>query len=128
MKIAASIARFLLGAMFLVFGLNGFFNFLPQGPMPTGLAGQYMEVLTASHYMAFVFFVQLVCGVLFLVNRYVPLALVMIAPVLVNILLFHALMNPSGIAPGIVATVLWFVVALRLRPAFAGILQKRAQV
>ena len=124
MKITALIARVLLGLLFLVFGLNGFLHFLPQGPMPTGLAGQFIGVLAASHYIDFVFALQVLCAVLFLVGRYVPLALALIAPVIVNILLFHALMNPGGILPGAVAMLLWLVVACRERSAFAGILRK----
>jgi uncharacterized membrane protein YphA (DoxX/SURF4 family) len=127
MKTTALIARVLLGVLFLVFGLNGLFPFLPQGPAPTGVAGQFLGALTASHYLAFVFLVQLVCGVLFLVGRYVPLALVLIAPVIVNILLFHSLMNPGGIVPGAIATLLWLVVACRERSAFAGILRSKVQ-
>ena len=100
MKIAIHIARVLLAVMFLVFGLNGFFHFLPQGPMPSGLAGQFFGVLMASHYYVAIFLVQVVSGALFLANRYVPLALVLIAPVIVNILLYHVLMNPGGILPG----------------------------
>ncbi len=50
MKIVTMIARYLLGLMFLVFGCNIFFNFIPMGPMPAGLAGQFMGALFASHY------------------------------------------------------------------------------
>jgi putative oxidoreductase len=126
MKIVTLIARVLLGLMFLVFGLNGFLHFIPMGPPPTGLASQYMGALAASHYLVFVFALQVVSGVLFLVGRYLPLALTLIGPVIVNILLFHALMEPSGIVPGLVATLLWIVVAYSVRSAFAGIFQKAA--
>jgi len=125
MKIAALIARILMGLVFLVFGLNGFLQFIPQGPMPGGLAGQFIGVLMASHYMLPVSALMVVSGVLFLINRYVPLALTLIAPVIVNILLFHLFMLPNGIAPGAVVTVCWIVVALSVRSAFAGILQQR---
>ena len=127
MKIVIHTARVLLAVMFLVFGLNGFFHFLPQGPLPSGLAGQFFGVLVASHYFVAICLVQVVSGILFLVNRYVPLALVLIAPVIVNILLYHVLMNPGGILPGALAAVFWLVVAYGVRLAFAGILQKRVQ-
>lgn len=87
------------------------------------LAGQFVGVLVASHYVAPVFFLQLACGILFLINRYVPLALTLVGPVIVNILLFHLTMNPSGIVPGLIATVCWFVVFYSVRSAFAGIFQ-----
>lgn len=125
MKITVMIARVLLGIIFLVAGLNGILHFIPQPPMPDGLSKQYVDVLQASHYMVLVFAVQIVSGLLFLANRYVPLALALIAPVIVNILLFHALMAPSGIGPGVLVTVLWIVVAFSVRSAFAGLLQRR---
>ena len=128
MKIAALIARYLLALIFIVFGLNGFLHFIPQPPMPAGPALDFFTVMAATHYMAFVFAVQLVAGVLFLVNRFVPLALILIAPVIVNILLFHILMLPAGLPPGAVAAILWAILAYRHRAAFAGILQPAAAV
>jgi putative oxidoreductase len=120
MKIAALIARYLLGLMFLVFGLNGFLHFLPQPP-ETGLALQYFVVLSTSHIMAAVFLLQLIGGVLLLANRFVPLALVLLGPVIVNILLFHVLIAPAGIPPGLVALILWLVVFYSVRSAFASV-------
>ena len=125
MKIASTIARYLLGIMFTIFGLNGFLQFLPAPPM-SPLAGQFFGALIASHYTIPIFLVQLTCGILFLVNRYVPLALTLIGPVIVNILIFHVLMNPEGIAPGAVATICWFILFTRLRPAFDGILRSQS--
>jgi putative oxidoreductase len=125
MKIAAMIARYLLGVLFTVFGLNGFLHFIPQPPMPAGPAAQFTSVMAQTHYLVFVFAIQLLCGILFLINRYVILALVLIAPVIVNILLFHITMAPSGLPPGVIATVLWCVLAYRCRAAFTPILQPR---
>ncbi|RYX84668.1 hypothetical protein EON83_08505 [bacterium] len=123
MKIAASIARVLLGLMFVVFGLNGFLHFIQQPPPPPGLAGQFLGALGGSHYMVPVFGLQLISGALFLVNRYVPLALTLIAPVIVNILLYHVLMAPQGLAPGVVVAFLWLIVWFQFRLAFAPILR-----
>jgi putative oxidoreductase len=80
MKIATLIARILLGLMFLVFGLNPFLHFLPA-VLPSGLAGQFLNVLLQSHYVLFIGAVQVAGGVLLLVNRYVPLALTLLGPV-----------------------------------------------
>ena len=121
MKIASTIARYLLGLMFTVFGLNGFLHFIHQPPPASPLALQYMTVMVASHYFAFVFLVQLVAGILLLVNRFVPLALALLAPVLVNILLFHGLMDPAGLPLGVLATILWVLVFLPVRGAFSGL-------
>jgi putative oxidoreductase len=125
MKTTTVIARFLLGLIFLVFGLNGFLHFIPASPPPSGTAGQFVGALFVSHYLVAVFLFQLISAVLLLINRYVPLALTLLAPIIVNILLFHALMLPSGLGLAIVVTVLWIVVFLSVRSVFGGILQQR---
>lgn len=126
MKILTLIARLLLGLMFLVFGLNGFLNFLSMGPMPSGLAGQFIMALVLSHYFWVVAALQVIAGVLLLVNRYVPLALVLLGPVIVNILLYHIFLLPAGIAPALVGTILWFIVFYSHRQNFSGIFAQRA--
>jgi hypothetical protein len=124
MKITSVIARFLLGFIFLVFGLNGFLHFI-RATMPSGVAGQFVGALAASNYLVVVFLLQLVAAVLLLANRYVPLALTLLAPIIVNILLFHVLMAPAGLGLAIVTTVLWCLVFLSVRPAFCGLFQER---
>jgi hypothetical protein len=126
MRIASVIARYLAGVIFLVFGLNGFLNFIPMPP-PGGIAGQFLGVLYASHYLWVIFGFQLIAGVLLLVNRYVPMAVAMLAPVLVNILTFHALMAPSGLPLALFVAALWAVVFVDVRPAFTGLFQSRLQ-
>lgn len=121
MRIVTLIARILLGLMFIVFGLNGFLNFLNMGPMPTGLAGQFIGALVQSHYFWVVAALQVIGGVLLLVNRYVPLGLVLLGPVIVNILLYHIFLNPAGMLMAIVVTVLWFIVFYSYRQYFSGI-------
>jgi putative oxidoreductase len=123
MKLATTIARYLLGFVFTVFGLNGFFHFLPQAPPPEPLAIQYVTVMMTSRYLVLVFLLQLIAGLLLLANRFVPLALAILAPIIVNILLFHVLMNPEGIGPGLLVTICWLLVFLRVRGAFAGLFQ-----
>ena len=126
MRTISAIARYLAGAIFLVFGLNGFLHFIPLPP-PEGIAGQFMGALFASHYLMVIFAVQVIAAVLLLVNRYVPLALAALAPVIVNILCFHALMAPSGLPLALFVTVLWALVFIDVRPAFAGLFQPRLQ-
>src|SRR5258707_5093490 len=96
MKIITHISRFLLGLIFLVFGLNGFLHFIPMPP-PSGVAGQFLGAMFVSKYLLVVSGLQVISGALLLINRYVPLALTILAPIIVNILLFHALMSPVGI-------------------------------
>jgi len=126
MKIISVIARFLLGLIFLVFGLNGFLHFIHQPPL-TGIAGQFIGALFVSHYLVPIFLLQIVSAVLLLVNRYVPLALTLLAPIIVNVLLIHILMAPSGLPLALVVTMLWFVVFLSVRSAFYGLLQPRLE-
>jgi putative oxidoreductase len=121
MKIAVLIARILLGLVFLIFGFNGIFNFIHAGPMPAGTAAQFAGALAATHYMHVISAIEIVAAVLFLVGRFVPLALVLLGPILVNILLFHIFMAPATILPGVVVTILWFIIFSGHREAFAGI-------
>ena len=126
MKIAALIARILLGVVFLVFGLDKFYVFIPQGPMPAGAASQFMGALFSTHYIMAVGAFEVAGGLLLLVNRYVPLALCLLAPIIVNILLTGMLLTHRALASGIVVAILWILVYLRVRPAFAGIFQAKA--
>jgi putative oxidoreductase len=114
MRTASVIARYLAGVIFLVVGLNGFLNFIPFPP-PAGVAGQFMGAL------------QVIAGVLLLVNRYVPLAVAMLAPVIVNIITFHAFMAPSGLPLALFVAVLWAAIFIDVRPAFSGLFQSRLQ-
>ena len=125
MKIVALIARLLLGLIFVFFGLNGFLHFLDMGPMPTGLAGQFIGALAQSHYFWVVAALQVIGGALLLINRFVPLGLVLLGPVIVNILLYHLFLNPAGILMAIVVTILWFIVFYWHRPYFSGIFVQR---
>ena len=126
MRIAALIARYLLGLIFVVFGLNGFLHFIPMGPPPTGLAGQFIGALAGSNYFSVVAALQIVGGALLLVNRYVALGLVLLGPVIVNILLYHLLLNPVGMGMAVLVTALWFIVFYWHRGAFSGIFAQRA--
>src|SRR2546426_10440900 len=126
MRTASAIARYLAGVIFLVFGLNGFLNFIPLPP-PGGIAGQFMGALYASHYLWVIFAFQVIAAVLLLVNRYVPLAGAVLAPVVVNILGFHPLMAPDGLPLALFVAVLWAAIFTDVRPAFSGLFQSRLQ-
>src|SRR5476651_2513646 len=115
-----TIARILLGVIFLVLGLNGFFHFLPAPPIG-GMAGTFFNAMVDSHFSVMVFAVQVVAAIMLLTDRYVPLALVLLAAVLANILNFHITMMPSGLPLPLFTTLLWFVTAWPLRAHFAGL-------
>src|SRR6202162_4827827 len=120
MKIVVLIVRLLIGLLFLVFGLNAFLQFL-NGPIPGGLAGQFLQALFQSHFVLAIGAVQAVGGVLLLINRYVPLALTILGPVIVDILLYHLLLNHEGLGGALTAAVSWFVLFFHYRQYFSGI-------
>ncbi|WP_437332308.1 DoxX family protein [Sorangium sp. So ce394] len=111
-RFAPSAARILLGLVFFVFGLNGFLQFLPQPPAPEA-AGRFAAALAATGYMfPLIKGTEVVAGALLLSNRYVPLALALLAPIVVNIVAFHTFLTPPN-------PVAWLVLALEVYLAFA---------
>ena len=125
MKVASVIARYLLGLMFTVFGLNGFLHFIHQPPPANPLAMQFFVAVSASHFAAFFFALQVLGGLLLLSGFFVPLALTLLAAELYNILAFHLTMAPDSIFPALVACVLWALVFLQYRNSFNGVLAAR---
>jgi putative oxidoreductase len=123
MRTASQIARYLLGLIFLVFGLNGFFHFLHM-PGPTGVAAQFFGAIFVSHFYVVIFLLQIVPAVLLLANRYVPLALSILGPIIFNIVCIDIFMIRTGLPLAIVVTVLWLLLAYSVRPAFSGIFQR----
>ena len=126
MKIASTISRYLLGVIFLTFGLNGFLHFIPLPP-PTGIAAQFFGALFVSRLYVVIFALQVVPAVLLLVNRYVPLALTILAAIIFNILSFHIFMAPAGLPLAIFVAVLWLVAFINVRQAFSGLFQSRVE-
>src|SRR5258705_2636561 len=127
MKILTHISRFLLGFIFLVFGLNGFLHFIPM-PQLSGVAGQCLGEMFVSNYLLVVSGLQVISGALLLINRYVPVALTILGPIIVNILLFHGLMNPAGIGLAVFVTIFWGVVFVSVRSAFAAVFEARVDM
>lgn len=126
MRTASLVARLLLGIIFLVFGLNGFLHFIPMPP-PTGVAAQFLGAILASGFWVVIFLLQIVPAILLLINRYVPLALTLLGPVIVNIICFHLFMAPAGLPLALLVAALWIVVGLRVRSAFAGLFLRQVQ-
>lgn len=119
MKIATVIARILLGLIFVVFGSNAFLHFLPMPPLPQGVTGEYLHAFFASGYVYVIGAFQIIGGLLLLIGRFVPLGLTILAAIIVNILVFHALMAPEGFPPALVVTALEVFLVWRYREAFA---------
>ena len=127
MKSVSTTARYLLGFLFTVFGLNGFFHFLPQPPPSSPLALQFLGAVSASHYMVLIFLLQLIAGVLLLIGRFVPLALTVLAAIITNILLYHVTMDPKDIGIGLFAAILWVLVFLGYRTSFRALLSSHPE-
>ena len=121
MKTTSIVARYLLGLIFTVFGLNGFLNFIHQPPPANPLAIQFFVAVSSSHFAAFFFAIQVLGGLLLLSGYFVPLALTVLAAELYNILAFHLTLSPATIAPALLASVLWILVFLQYRKSFTGI-------
>jgi uncharacterized membrane protein YphA (DoxX/SURF4 family) len=121
-----TVARIILGATFLLFGLNGFFHFLPNPPLPSA-AGRFLGGLAAAGYMfPLIKGTEVLAGLLLLAGRFVPLALTLLAPVIVNIVAFHAFLAPAGLALPFGVLALELFLAWSYRRAFAPLLRARA--
>ncbi|HEY0454736.1 MAG TPA: DoxX family protein [Verrucomicrobiae bacterium] len=122
-----AIVRILLGVMFLIFGLNGFLNFIPP---PKDLPPDVLTVMGAlmkAGYMTVVSGAEVLVAVLLLMNRFVPLALALLAPIIVGIITYHVAMAPASIGPGIVVLIMELYLAWSYRAAFRPMLAAKVQ-
>ncbi len=124
-RLAPSATRLLLGLVLFVFGLNGFLQFIPPPPAPDK-AVAFLGALAATGYMfPLIKSVEVIGGALLLSNRFVPLALAIVAPNLVNIVLFHAVLAPGGLPVALFVLALELFTAWSYRDAFAPLLRTR---
>ena len=122
------IARVMMGLIFFVFGLNGFFHFIPQPKSPMSesaylLIGALMKV---DYMHGLIFGTQVTAGALLLLNRFVPLALALIAPVVVNIAAYHLFLAPSGIPLAALVLALEAYLAWAYRQSYRSMLAMRS--
>jgi hypothetical protein len=120
MKVVSIVARILLGIIFVFFGANLVHPFL-HAPMPTGVAGQLMGGLYASHFLVLIGAVQVIGGLLELIGQFVTLGLMLLGPVIVCIDFFHSMVAPSGLPMAALVTLLWILVAIQYKHRLAGI-------
>jgi uncharacterized membrane protein YphA (DoxX/SURF4 family) len=120
--------RVLMGLIFFVFGLNGFLHFLPQPstPMPEGAAAFAGALMKTGYLFPLIAGTQVIVGALLLSNRFVPLALALIAPIVVNIFGFHAFLAPSGLGVAVVVVALEVYLAWAYRKSYRSMLAMRA--
>lgn len=120
-----TILRILLGLGFTVFGLNYFLDFMPPQDPPPAEAGAFLGALVSSKLLTLVKLIEIGGGLLLLTNRFVPLALALLAPILVGMVFFHAMLAPAGIVPALVFTAIEIALAWFYREAFAPMLRGR---
>jgi uncharacterized membrane protein YphA (DoxX/SURF4 family) len=119
------VARILLGLIFFVFGLNFFLHFLPQPPPPPAAAAFAGAMFATGYLFTLLKIVEVTSGLLLLVGRFVPLALALLAPVIVNIIMFHAFLAPAGLPIPILALALELGLAWAYRDAYRPMLAAR---
>ena len=121
------IARILLGLPLLIFGCNAFLNFFPPPPTPLPLAAMdFLGALIKSGYMIQLIGVtHLLVGVLLVTNRFVPLALVLLAPFMVNSVTFHLFLEPSGLIMSGVFLAIELYLAWVYRRAYRSLFEAR---
>ena len=122
MKYAIIIARLLLGLVFAVFGSNAFLHFIPMPPMQ-GQAGAFIGALINSGYIYPIAILQVVGGLLLLLGRFIPLGLTLLGPVIVNIMLYHIFLDPSGLGMAGVISILALFLLWAYRDRFAPLLK-----
>ncbi len=119
-----TVARIALGAVFVLFGLNGFLSFLPEPPLPSAAMPFIGGLASAPYFFPLLKGTEVVAGLLLLSNRFVPLALTLLAPIIVNIVAFHSFLAP-GLAIPLFVLVVEVFLAWSYRKAFAPMLAAR---
>jgi uncharacterized membrane protein YphA (DoxX/SURF4 family) len=126
-RYAPTAARILMGLVFFVFGLNGFFRFIPQPPPPAPALAFAMALIQSGYFFPLLKGTEVIVGILLLSNRFVPLALAAVAPIVVNILAFHLALAPAGVPLAIVILALELYLAWSYRKNYAPMLTAKAK-
>ncbi len=128
MKIAVTISRILLGLIFFIFGLNGFFQFLPQPQMGEEASKFMMGLASTGYFFPFLKFFETLSGILLLSGYFVPLALIFLSPIVLNILMFHIFLDPGGLLVAIVLVLLMIFLGYSYREYFKCLFTMKANI
>jgi putative oxidoreductase len=120
-SIATVIFRSLLGLVFVVFGLNKFLHFIPNPAEPPAAMDFFGALFRTGYFIPLLASTEIVSGALLLIGFLVPFALVLIAPVIVNIFMFHLFLSPSGLPVAVVLVALELALAWHHRRAYAAL-------
>ena len=126
MKYIPTVTRVLLGLVFFVFGLNFFLHFIPQPPPPPAAAAFAGALFASGYFFVMLKVIEVASGALLLANRFVPLVLTILAPIVVNIVAFHLFLEPSGLPVAVVVLALEIANAWFYRDAFRSVVVARA--
>ncbi len=125
MRIAATVVRYLLGLIFVVFGLNGFLNFIPMGEMSPGAMAMMGGLAGSGYFFPMLKSLEIISGILLLTGMYVPLAIAILGPITLNIFLFHAALEPAGMPVAIVVFGGNILLAVAHKENFKGVFAKK---
>ncbi len=120
-------ARLILGLIFVVFGLNGFFHFIPNPEASEPMTAFMTALSETGYFMIVVKLVEVASGLMILTGRFLPLGLILLAPVSVNILLVHVFLDQTGLPMAIVIILLQVFLAWAHRDSYRDVLQANAK-
>jgi putative oxidoreductase len=128
LKIVSLISRILLGALFVFGGSNHLFNFFGKQPLPPGHAGQFIGAIIEIGYLNFIGVMEVIGGLLLIVDQFVPFGLTLLGPLVVNIFVLNVLIAPKALPVAILMVIFWVVGAWPFRTLFFPILQRKPAV
>ena len=121
-SLGAKVAQAVLGLTFFVFGLNGFLHFIPTPP-PSGVSGDFaMALFKTGYFFPFLKGTEVICGILLLTNKFATLALLILAPIIINIFLFHAFLGIEGLPMSVILAGLLVYLAWTRKEAYKHVL------
>jgi hypothetical protein len=119
------VVRYLFGAIILLFSLNGFFQFLPMPPLPERASAFFGALHETGYMIPLLYGVELIIAIMILINRFVPLALLLFLPIAVNILFFHLFLAPAGGAAGYLTVILEAILLLAYKEDYRVLLRPK---
>jgi len=128
MNKATLIVRSLVGLIFVVFGLNGFLNFLPM-PAPAPAAGKfYMALMATGYFLPLLKITEIVAGTMLLSNKLPALGIILLAPIIVQIFFFHAVLDPAGLAMPVFLVLAEGFLGFSYLKSYKGVLEVNAKL